>query len=106
MAQTRGATGNAKPRVFSAISTEPVRKRKATTGTKKTTVKPKTTAGVKKSAPASHHKRTPTIADKIEGAVDKVVGTVEGQPGKKAAGEKKIRGTDGKNSKTTKVAKV
>ena len=107
MAQTRGATGNSKPRIFSTVSTEPVRKRKTTTGTKKRTSKPKTTRGVvKKRAPATHHKRKPTAEDKVEGAAEKVVGAIENNPAKKAAGTKKIRGTDGKNSKTTKVKKV
>ncbi|EXJ95511.1 hypothetical protein A1O1_00633 [Capronia coronata CBS 617.96] len=112
MAQTRGATGNAKPRVFSTVSTDPVRKRKTTTaaGTKKPTAKPKTTAGggvgKKRAGPATKHKRKPTITDKIEGAVERVIGTIENKPGKKAAGTKKMRGTDGKGSKTAKVAKV
>ncbi|KAH0843870.1 hypothetical protein AYO21_09891 [Fonsecaea monophora] len=115
MAQTRGATGHSKPRVFATVSTEPVRKRKTTATTtdgatkKKRKTAPKkagattTGAGVtKKRAPASHHKRKPTIADKVEGVVEKVIGTVEGKPGKKAAGTKKIKGTDGKGSKVSK----
>ncbi|KIW16142.1 hypothetical protein PV08_06193 [Exophiala spinifera] len=105
MAQTRGATGNAKPRIFTTPSTEPVQKRKAGTTTKKRTTKPKSATGAgitKKSAPAAH-KRKPSIKDKVEGAVEKVVGTLEGKPGKKAAGTKKIKGTDSKVSKTVKV---
>lgn len=110
MAQTRGATGNAKPRVFAPISTEPVRKRKTTTGgtKKRATTKGKTTTGgvTKKRTPAATHNRKPTLKDKVEGAAEKVVGAVEGKPAKKAAGTKKITGTDGKNSKTAKVKKV
>ncbi|KIW24387.1 uncharacterized protein PV07_10105 [Cladophialophora immunda] len=112
MAQTRGATGHSKPRVFATVSTEPVRKRKTTTATTTggATKKRKTAskkAGVTKTrAPATHHKRKPTIVDKIEGAVEKVVGIVEGKPGKKAAGTKKMRGTDGKGGKVSKTAKV
>ncbi|EXJ89565.1 hypothetical protein A1O3_02632 [Capronia epimyces CBS 606.96] len=102
MAQTRGATGNAKPRVFATVSTEPVRKRKTTTGTKKTTTKPKSTGGVKKGTPAANHKRKPTVASKIEGAADKVIGSVE-KPAKKAAGTKKA---DGKTTKTAKATKA
>lgn len=106
MAQTRGATGNSKPRIFAPVSTDPVRKRTTATGgtKKKRTTKTPAIAGVtKKRAPATHHKRKPSLKDKVEGAVEKVVGSVERKPGKKAAGTKKIRGTDGKNSKTTKV---
>jgi hypothetical protein len=102
MAQTRGATGNSKPRVFPTISTEPVRKPRTTTGTKKA----KATGITKKRAPATQHKRKPSLKDKVVGAVEKAVGSVESKPGKKAAGTKKIRGTDGKNSKTTKVKKI
>lgn len=101
MAQTRGATGNSKPRVFPTISTAPSRKPRAA-GTKKT----KATGVTKKRAPATHHKRKPSIKDKVAGAVEKVVGTVEHKPGKKAAGTKKMRGTDGKNNRTAKVAKI
>ena len=65
-----------------------------TTGTKKT-------AGVtKKRAPNTHHKRKPSLKDKVEGAVEKIEGIIENKPGKKAAGTKKMKGTDGKNSKT------
>jgi len=101
MAQTRGATGNSKPRVFPTISTDPVRKPR-TGGVKKT----KATGVTKKRAPATHHKRKPSLKDKVVGAVEKVVGSVENKPGKKAAGTKKMRGTDGKNSKTAKVKKI
>ena len=107
MAQTRGATGNSKPRIFSTISTEPVRKRKTTAGTKKRSTKAGSAGGVvKKRAPATHHKRKPSLKDKVEGAAEKVVGAIENNPAKKAAGTKKIRGTDGKGSKATKVKKV
>lgn len=101
MAQTRGTTGNAKPRIFQTVSTEPSRKR---TTTKKTPAKKSATGGITKArAPAAHHKRKPSVKDKVEGAVDKVVGAVERKPGKKAAGTKKMAGTDGKNARTKKV---
>jgi len=106
MAQTRGATGNAKPRVFAPVSTEPVRKRTTATGAKKRTTKPKTTgAGVtKKRAPAT--KKKSTLKTKVEGAAEKVAGTVEKKPAKKAAGTKKSKTTDAKPSKAPKVKKV
>lgn len=101
MAATRASTGNAKPRVIASISTTPERKRKSTV-TKKST-KSTTGAGVtKKRAPNAHHKRKPHLKDKIEGALEKAEGKVTRKPGKKAAGTKKMRGTDGKNSRTTK----
>ncbi|KAI9800124.1 MAG: hypothetical protein M1833_003451 [Piccolia ochrophora] len=117
MASTRSATGNSRPRVFAP--TEP-----ATNSTKRSTKKsgagrPKAAAKptTKKSgsgasgrvskakAPATQHKRKSSLADKIEGAVLKAEGKVTGREGKKAAGTKKVRGTDGKNAKTTTTTK-
>ncbi|KAJ9607271.1 hypothetical protein H2200_008344 [Cladophialophora chaetospira] len=96
MAQTRGATGNSKPRVFETVSTETTRKPRKTPATKKekaVTKKPAAAGVTKKRAT----KTKPSLKDKAEGVVDKVAGAVEGKPGKKAAGEKKIRG--GKTAK-------
>lgn len=114
MASTRSTTGNSKPRVHTSVSTAPERKRRATTTTTTSTKKstPTTTkrggatatGGVtKKRAPATHHKRKPHLGDKVAGAAEKAVGTVTRKPGKKAAGTKKMRGTDGKNSRTRKA---
>ncbi|KAF8449984.1 hypothetical protein BGX38DRAFT_1060076, partial [Terfezia claveryi] len=44
------------------------------------------------------NKRKPGLVDKIEGVALKIEGTMTRRPGVKAAGTKKIRGTDGKNS--------
>lgn len=105
MAQTRGATGNSRPRVFASIATEPATRRKTTTTTKKKSAA--TGAGVtKKRAPNTHHKRQPHLKDKVEGALEKAKGTIERKPGKKAAGTKKMRGTDGKGARTAKKATV
>ncbi|KAL0639775.1 hypothetical protein Q9L58_001090 [Maublancomyces gigas] len=73
-------------------ATKPVTKR--TIGGRTT----KSAATTKKKAPATHHKRKPSIVDKIAGVVLKVEGAITGRPGVKAAGTKKIRGTDGKGS--------
>ncbi|KAI1372720.1 hypothetical protein F4677DRAFT_431905 [Hypoxylon crocopeplum] len=114
MPSTRSSTGHSKPRVHLTVSTEPERKRgittgtgsakKRSTGTTTTTHPHRTGAGVTKGtrAPATHHKRKPHLSDKIEGAAEKLVGKVTRRPGKKAAGTRKMRGTDGKGSRTTK----
>ncbi|KAI1383482.1 uncharacterized protein F4822DRAFT_79278 [Hypoxylon trugodes] len=110
MASTRSSTGHSKPRVHLNISTEPERKRagtskrtgthqrgsvgKRTGGTTTTTTTTTTTRG----APVTHHKRKPHLSDKVEGAAEKLVGKVTRRPGKKAAGTRKMRGTDGKGS--------
>ncbi|KAI0483041.1 hypothetical protein GGR56DRAFT_221971 [Xylariaceae sp. FL0804] len=110
MASTRSSTGNSKPRVQLTVSTAPERKRKATTTstgrTKKTSTTTTTGAGVKKrgrpagsTAAATHHKRKPHLSDKVSGAAEKAVGAITRKPGKKAAGTKKMRGTDGKGGR-------
>ncbi|KAI1399650.1 hypothetical protein F4819DRAFT_409323 [Hypoxylon fuscum] len=102
MPSTRASTGHSKPRIHFSVSTEPEHKR-TTTSTKKhhTTG----TGGVTKSsrAPATHHKRKPHLSDKIGGAAEKLVGKLTRRPGKKAAGTRKMRGTDGKNSRNKRV---
>lgn len=102
MASTRAATGNSRPRIHATISTGPERTRTTTkkrAGPKKSV----TGAGIKKRAPNTHHKRKASLKDKVEGAAEKIKGTVERKPGKKAAGTKKMRGTDGKGSRSAKV---
>ncbi|KAH9999739.1 hypothetical protein F4779DRAFT_622648 [Xylariaceae sp. FL0662B] len=110
MVSTRASTGNARPRVHATVSTAPERTRRTagSTGVKKRTVgrpakKAGAGAGVNKRAPAMHHKRKPHLADKVEGVAEKAVGKVTRKPGKKAAGTKKMRGTDGKNSRARRL---
>ncbi|KAI9824918.1 MAG: hypothetical protein M1832_001523 [Thelocarpon impressellum] len=111
MAFTRSTTGSSRPRVFPAAGTTTT-----TTTTKKTVRKggaskantsaprtPATKVGRVTKAPAAHHKRKSSLKDKVEGVALKVEGKLTRQPGKKAAGTKKIRGTDGKNAKRVKV---
>ncbi|KAI0146871.1 hypothetical protein GGR57DRAFT_478623 [Xylariaceae sp. FL1272] len=98
MASTRSTTGNSKPRIHLSVSTAPERKRKTTTTTTK-----RSSGVTKRKAPATHHKRKPHLADKIEGAAEKAVGKVTRRPGKKAAGTKKMHGTDGKGSRGRKA---
>lgn len=52
------------------------------------------TGRVEKKAPAK--KRKTSVGDKVKGLVEKAEGKIERKPGKKAAGTKKIKGTDGK----------
>ena len=69
-----------KPKSTSKKSTVP----KTKANTSKPRAKASTTGRVeKKKAPATKNKRTPTLADKVKGVVEKVVGTIEGKPAKK-----------------------
>ncbi|KAH9906742.1 hypothetical protein F4778DRAFT_723211 [Xylariomycetidae sp. FL2044] len=48
--------------------------------------------------PVHHHKRHATIGDKISGAMLKLKGTLTRRPGQKAAGTRRMHGTDGRGS--------
>ncbi|KAK7527254.1 hypothetical protein IWX49DRAFT_588435 [Phyllosticta citricarpa] len=45
-----------------------------------------------------HHKRRPSLKDKVSGAMLKLKGAVTRRPGEKAAGTRRMRGTDGRGS--------
>ncbi|KAH8129937.1 hypothetical protein ACSS6W_006362 [Trichoderma asperelloides] len=49
-------------------------------------------------APRVHHKRKPTLKDKVSGALTKLKGSLTHRPGVKAAGTRRMRGTDGRGS--------
>ncbi|OOQ84712.1 hypothetical protein PEBR_29085 [Penicillium brasilianum] len=50
------------------------------------------------SQPQHHHKRKVTMGDKVSGAMMKLKGTLTGRPGVKAAGTRRMHGTDGRGS--------
>ncbi|KAK2625102.1 hypothetical protein QTJ16_005471 [Diplocarpon rosae] len=45
-----------------------------------------------------HHKRHVTMGEKISGAIMKLKGSLTGRPGVKAAGTRRMHGTDGRGS--------
>ena len=101
-ASTRASTGNSKPRLMQQIENA-VTPKKRTTATANTS-KPRTAGGrVAKPKAATtgpktkvvKKRRTPTekAKDKVVGTAEKLVGEVEGKPGKKAAGTRKAHGT-------------
>ncbi|KAK3071205.1 hypothetical protein LTR53_009055 [Teratosphaeriaceae sp. CCFEE 6253] len=49
-------------------------------------------------APATHHQRKPSMGDKVSGALMKLRGSLTGRSGVKAAGTRRMHGTDGKGS--------
>ncbi|KAI5778310.1 hypothetical protein EDC01DRAFT_675030 [Geopyxis carbonaria] len=49
-------------------------------------------------APVHHQRRRPSMGDKISGALLKLKGTVSGRPGQKAAGTRRMHGTDGRGT--------
>jgi hypothetical protein len=50
-------------------------------------------------APVHHHKRKPSMGDKVSGAMLKLKGSLTGRPGVKAAGTRRMHGTDGRNAR-------
>ncbi|KJZ79650.1 hypothetical protein HIM_01119 [Hirsutella minnesotensis 3608] len=48
--------------------------------------------------PVHHHQRKPTMKDKLSGALTRLRGTLTGRPGVKAAGTRRMHGTDGRGS--------
>ncbi|KAG9246444.1 hypothetical protein BJ878DRAFT_497055 [Calycina marina] len=49
--------------------------------------------------PAVHHRRKASIGDKISGAMMKLKGSLTHRPGVKAAGTRRMHGTDGRGSR-------
>ncbi|PQE19638.1 hypothetical protein CJF32_00008889 [Rutstroemia sp. NJR-2017a WRK4] len=48
--------------------------------------------------PVHHHRRKVSLGDKISGAMLKLKGSLMHRPGVKAAGTRRMRGTDGRGS--------
>ncbi|EDU44529.1 hypothetical protein PtrSN002B_008364 [Pyrenophora tritici-repentis] len=120
-ATTRARTGNSKPRLLTTIqntltptknttkanTSKPRSSNKvvsgrvgkaspSTTTTKKTTTAKKTPAAKAANVKMVKKPRTKTekVVDAVTGTAEKVVGDLEGKSGKKAAGTRKVRGTD------------
>ena len=76
-----------------------------TTTTTTTTTKTTRTTGGRQTgarttaAPVHHHKRHATVGDKVSGALTKLKGTITGRPGVKAAGTRRMHGTDGRGAR-------
>ncbi|KAI0896865.1 hypothetical protein F4806DRAFT_411888 [Annulohypoxylon nitens] len=103
MAFTRSSTGHSKPRIQLNISTEPERKRNTKHTTTTTTGRRRGHGITGTTQPATHHHRKPHLKDKIEGAAKKLNGKLTRRPGKKAAGTRQMRGTDGKGSRAARI---
>ncbi|KAF1922051.1 hypothetical protein BDU57DRAFT_511177 [Ampelomyces quisqualis] len=76
----------------------------ATTTTTTTTKTVRTTGGrhhghATTAAPVHHHKRHATMGDKVSGALMKLRGSLTRRPGLKAAGTRRMHGTDGRNAR-------
>ncbi|KAL7923642.1 hypothetical protein ACQKWADRAFT_311895 [Trichoderma austrokoningii] len=63
-----------------------------------TTVRPHRRSIFSRRTPRVHHQRKPTLKDKVSGALTKLKGSLTHRPGVKAAGTRRMRGTDGRGS--------
>ncbi|KAF5002295.1 hypothetical protein FDECE_10651 [Fusarium decemcellulare] len=52
-----------------------------------------------RAAPVHHHQRRPSMKDKVSGALLKLKGSLTRRPGVKAAGTRRMHGTDGRGSR-------
>ncbi|KAK7179162.1 hypothetical protein DPSP01_012064 [Paraphaeosphaeria sporulosa] len=77
------------------------RRAPATTTTTTTTKTTRTThgAGHHGATTTHHHKRHATMGDKVSGALMKLRGSLTRRPGLKAAGTRRMHGTDGRNAR-------
>ncbi|PSN68868.1 hypothetical protein BS50DRAFT_572053 [Corynespora cassiicola Philippines] len=71
----------------------------ATTTTTTTTTKTTRHNGAGVHATGHHHKRHATMGDKVSGALMKLRGSLTRRPGLKAAGTRRMHGTDGRNAR-------
>ncbi|PHH64104.1 hypothetical protein CDD81_4979 [Ophiocordyceps australis] len=58
-----------------------------------------TTTATRREPVVVHHKRKPTFKDKISGALIRLRGSLTRRPGLKAAGTRRIHGTDGRGAR-------
>ncbi|KAF2441645.1 hypothetical protein P171DRAFT_434296 [Karstenula rhodostoma CBS 690.94] len=79
------------------------RRAPATTTTTTTTKTTRTTNGAgvghHGATTTAHHKRHATVGDKVSGALMKLRGSLTHRPGLKAAGTRRMHGTDGRNAR-------
>ncbi|KAH7262252.1 hypothetical protein ACHAPA_003417 [Fusarium lateritium] len=97
--------------IFSTRRRAPARShRHTTTTTTTTTTKPRrgmfsggagrrTHATTAHAAPVHHHQRRPSMKDKVSGALLKLKGSLTRRPGVKAAGTRRMHGTDGRGAR-------
>ncbi|KAH7148740.1 hypothetical protein EDB81DRAFT_883144 [Dactylonectria macrodidyma] len=105
LTRTHGHTTTAAPRqsIFSRRRAAPRRQKVVTTTT--TTRKPRHSLFGRRApratrAPVVHHQqRKPTMKDKVSGALLKLKGSLTHRPAVKAAGTRRMRGTDGRGSR-------
>ncbi|USP76646.1 hypothetical protein yc1106_03920 [Curvularia clavata] len=88
-----------KTRLMGGRRTHAKRAPATTTTTTTTTRTTRTTGTHGRAAPVHHHKRHATMGDKVSGMMMKLRGSLTRRPGLKAAGTRRMHGTDGRNAR-------
>lgn len=97
---TAQSTYASKPSLFSRLTHRTPRAHNATT-THHTTRRSRRTYHTQPEvslapAPVHHQRRRPSLSDKVSGAILKLKGSITNRPGQKAAGTRRMHGTDGR----------
>lgn len=71
----------------------------ATTAPPRRTRRSHVTTTTTAAPPVHHHKRKTSVGDKVSGAMLKLKGSLTRRPGQKAAGTRRMRGTDGRGAR-------
>ncbi|KAI4616798.1 hypothetical protein J4E83_006379 [Alternaria metachromatica] len=101
---TTRARPSLKTRLLGGRKTRTTKRAPATTVTTTTTTRTTRTTGGRHghattAAPVHHHKRHATMGDKVSGMMMKLRGSLTRRPGLKAAGTRRMHGTDGRNAR-------
>ncbi|KAB2108589.1 hypothetical protein AG0111_0g3511 [Alternaria gaisen] len=100
---TRAARPSLKTRLLGGNRRTHTKRTGGTTVTTTTTTRTTRTGGhhghAATAAPVHHHKRHATMGDKVSGALMKLRGSLTRRPGLKAAGTRRMHGTDGRNAR-------
>lgn len=87
------------PKRATATRRAPATTTTTTTTTRTTRTTPAHGAHGTHAATGVHHKRHATMGDKVSGALMKLRGSLTRRPGLKAAGTRRMHGTDGRNAR-------
>ncbi|TVY64277.1 hypothetical protein LSUE1_G008124 [Lachnellula suecica] len=98
MTRLRGRNANTRT-VKTTTKVEPVHHHTHATHTTHTHTR--NTRSTRTAQPVVHHKRHASIGDKVSGAMMKLRGSLTRRPGLKAAGTRRMHGTDGRGSHRT-----
>jgi hypothetical protein len=100
MQRLRGGNTTASRGTAAGTTATPARRSRFGGGGTRTTKRAPVTSGTGVGGGTTHHhQRKPSMGDKVSGAMLKLKGGMSGRSGEKAAGTRRMRGTDGRGSR-------